>query len=77
MQVDFKGHMGTTDAFSTLLASITVKRDRFLCLLIRNLKRLLYRLVTTDQTTELVIDNCQTQIDGSKCTHRVVSLLVI
>lgn len=77
MQVDFKGHMGTTDAFSTLLASITVTRDRFLCLLIRNLKRLLYRLVTTDQTTELVIDKCQTQIDGSKCTHRVVSLLVI
>lgn len=60
MQVDFKGHMGTTDVFSTLLASITVTRDRFLCLLIRNLKRLLYRLVTTDQTTELVIDNCQT-----------------
>lgn len=77
MQVDFKGHMGTTDVFSTLLASITVTRDRFLCLLIRNLKRLLYRLVTTDQTTELVIDNCQTQIDGSKFTHRVVSLLVI
>lgn len=77
MQVDFKGHMGTTDVFSTLLASITVTRDRFLCLLIRNLKRLLYRLVTTDQTTELVIDNCQTQIDGWKCTHRVVSLLVI
>lgn len=77
MQVDFKGHMGTTDVFSTLLASITVTRDRFLCLLIRNLKRLLYRLVTTDQTTELFIDNCQTQIDGSKCTHRVVSLLVI
>lgn len=77
MQVDFKGHMGTTDVFSTLLASITVTRDRFLCLLIRNLKRLLYRLVTTDQTTELVIDSCQTQIDGSKCTHRVVSLLVI
>lgn len=77
MQVDFKGHMGTTDVFSTLLASITVTRDRFLCLLIRNLKRLLYRLVTTDQTTELVIDNCQTQIDGSKCKHRVVSLLVI
>ena len=75
MQVDFKGHMGTTD--STLLASITVTGDRFLCLLIRNLKRLLYRLVTTVQTTELVIDNCQTQIDGSKCTHRVVSLLVI
>ena len=65
MQVDFKGHMGTTDVFSTLLASI------------RDLKRLLYQLVTTDQTTELVIDNCQTQIDGSKCTHRVVSLLVI
>lgn len=63
MQVDFKGHMGTTDVFSTLLASITVTRDRFLCLLITNLK--------------LVIDNCQTQIDGSKCTHRVVSLLVI
>lgn len=74
MQVDFKGHMGTTDVFSTLLASITVTGDRFLCLLIRNLKRLLYRLVTTVQ---LVIDNCQTQIDGSKCTHRVVSLLVI
>ena len=63
MQVDFKGHMGTTDVFSTLLASITVTRDRFLCLLITNLK--------------LVIDNCQTQIDGSKCMHRVVSLLVI
>lgn len=63
--------MCTIDEFSTLLASITVIRDRFLRLLIRNLKRLLYWLVTTDQRTELFIDNCQTQIDKSKCTRMV------